>query len=222
MVVSGAHLLFLERLWIKLPLPFFKKTGLSFFLVFYALITHLHPPVLRALFSFFLFQLSQSQKLFWSQSVITHLSGFLCLFYSPQWTHSLSLQLSWLASLAQGLSSSSLVKALCTYVIVFPIISQWQFLHPLTVLINWLIAPLIGFFLLPLSFITAFLPFLQFVNDKIWDFIFFLLTFINQLLPDFPRLSTFQQFQKEYIWLYINCIFLISYLINIWSKRTRK
>ena len=141
MVVSGAHLMFLEKLWIKLPLPFFKKSGLFFFLLFYALITQLHPPVVRALFSFFLFQMSRSYKFFWNHPFVTHLSGILCLMCSPQWIHSLSLQLSWLAALAQGTSSSSFKRAFFTYIIVFPIVSQWQFLHPLTVLINWLAAP---------------------------------------------------------------------------------
>lgn len=218
MVVSGAHLLFLERLWNKLPLPFFKQTGLFLFLVFYALITHLHPPVVRSLFSFFLFQINRRFKLFWSQALITHLSGILCLFYSPQWIHSVSLHLSWLAGLAQTFSTSSIKRSLFTYIIVFPIISQWQFLHPLTVLINWLAAPVIGFVLLPLSFMTVAFPFLQGFSDRVWEGMFFILKFFNRMLPDFgwqPDLSVF----KEYIWFYIGCVFLTVCLSGIWSKR---
>ena len=221
MVVSGAHLLFLEKLWTKLPLPVFKKSGLFFFLIFYALITELHPPVVRALFSFFLFQLSQNHKLFWGHFLITHLSGVLCLFYSPYWIRSISLQLSWLASLAHGTSSSSLKKAFLTYIIVFPIVSQWQFLHPLTVFINWSLAPLIGFVLLPLSFITAFFPFFQPFSDKVWNFVFFILKWANQLMPDWPRLSIFKQFQG-FMWFYIGGVFLISCVVNIWAKRMGK
>ena len=221
MVVSGAHLLFLEKLWIKLPLPFFKKSGLFIFLVFYALITQLHPPVVRALFSFFLFQLSRSYKFFWSHPLVTHLSGILCLIYSPHWVHSLSLKLSWLAALAQGISSSPFKRALFTYVIVFPIVSQWQFLHPLTVLINWLAAPFIGFIMLPLSFVTALFSFLQPFSDSLWETLFFILTRLNRILPDGPEFSVFQQFQ-DLIWFYIGVVFLISYTINIWSRRMGK
>lgn len=219
MVVSGAHLIFMEKLWMKCPLPFFKKTGLFLFIVFYALITHLHPPVVRALFSFFLFQLSHSGKLFWSHSLVTQFSGVFCLIYSPHWIHSLSLQLSWLAALAYGMSSSSVKKALIIYVVVFPFVSQWQFLHPLTVLINWLLAPLIGFILLPLSFVTALFSFLQPVSDTVWNFIFFILKGASHLLPDLPRLSFFQKLQ-EYTWLYIGSVFLISHITAIWRKRT--
>ena len=52
MVVSGAHLLFLERLWKSINLPFFRTGGILFLLILYALTANLHPPVLRALFSF--------------------------------------------------------------------------------------------------------------------------------------------------------------------------
>ena len=34
MVVSGAHLLFMEKLWMKYSLPFFKKQGFFFLLYF--------------------------------------------------------------------------------------------------------------------------------------------------------------------------------------------
>ena len=220
MVVSGAHLLFLEKLWMKLSLPFFKKSGLFVFLVLYALVTHLHPPVVRALFSFFLFQMSQSFKLFWGQPLVTHLSGLLCLVYSPYWIHSLSLQLSWLASLAHGISASPLKKAFFTYIIVFPIVSQWQFLHPLTVLINWLAAPFLGFVLLPLSFVAALFPFFQAFGDRAWDLVFFVLRSVSRTLPDGPQMSFFQNFQGL-IWFYVAAVFLISFTVNVWGKRLK-
>lgn len=220
MVVSGAHLIFMEKLWMKCPLPFFKKTGLFLFIVLYALITHLHPPVVRALFSFFLFQLSHSGKLFWSHSFVTQFSGILCLIHSPHWIHSSSLQLSWLAALAYGISSSPVKKAFIVYIVVFPLISQWQFLHPLTVLINWLLAPVIGFILLPLSFITALFSFLQPLSDTIWSSIFIILKWVSELLPNLPKLSIFKNL-REYTWVYIGSMFLISHTIAIWFKRTR-
>lgn len=219
MVVSGAHLIFMEKLWMKCPLPFFKKTGLFFLIVFYALITHLHPPVVRALFSFFLFQMSHSKKLFWSHPLVTQLSGIFCLIYSPQWISSFSLQLSWLAALAYGISSSPLKKAFIIYLVAFPLISQWQFLHPLTVLVNWLLSPIIGFIMLPLSFVTALFSFLQPLSDTVWSLIFLILKWISGLLPDLPKPSFFQN-AREYIWLYIASVFLLSHITAIWLKRT--
>ena len=222
MTVSGAHLLFMERLWIKLPLPFLKKTWIFLFLIFYALITDLHPPVVRALFAFFLFQLSHSYKLCWSHPLVTHLSGALCLFYSPHWIHSVSLQLSWLASLAYGISSFALMRALTIYIIVLPVVSQWSFLHPLTAFVNWSLAPLVGALLLPLSFAAAVLPFLLPLSDAAFSALFLLLKEIVRLLPDLPRLKSFRVFVDDFIWIYIGAVFILSCLASVWSRRTGK
>ena len=216
-VVSGAHLIFLEKLWLKLPLPKTARNwGLSLFLILYALASQWHPPVLRALFSFFLRQLSQKWKLFWSYPGITLLSALACLIYNKDWIESSSLQLSVLACLAYSISKSSLKKAFFIYLSLLPILNRWQNLHPLTVLINWVLAPIISGLLFPLSFLSPFLPFLYKISDFLW------LSFLKLLkgvkfLPSDKSLINYQ-LPEGWTWFYI---LLIFFLLSAFKKLRR-
>ena len=217
-VVSGAHLIFLERLWLKLPLPKkAKKKGLSFFLILYALASQLNPPVLRALFSFFLSQLSQKQKLFWSPAGIILLSALLCLIYNKNWLDSVSLQLSVLASLLYSFSKSSLKKCFFIYLFTLPLLNRWQTLPPLTVLINWILAPIISGLLFPLSFISPFFPFLYKITDFLWLAFLRILDLIK-LLDSNNSLIKYQ-LPENWTWLYILLIFLA---LSIFKKLSRR
>ena len=202
MIVSGAHLIFLEHWLSKLPLPSKIKTPvLSISLLVYALVSQLHPPVLRALFSFFLRRFSEKNHLFWGSFQITLLSAFFCLFYVPNAKDSFSLQLSVLAALLYHSSRDSLFRSFLIYLFVLPIINHWQELSSLTVLINWILAPLISSILFPLSFLTVFLPFLYPLTDFLWS-LFLKILKITELLP--LQDSFFSWFlPKDWIWFYI-------------------
>ncbi|MCZ0931970.1 MAG: ComEC/Rec2 family competence protein [Oligoflexia bacterium] len=207
-VVSGAHLIFLENLWLKLPLPKTAKSwGLSLFLILYALASQLHPPVLRALFSFFLCQFSQKWKLFWSPAGITLLSALFCLIYNKDWIDSSSLQLSVLACLVYSISKSSLKKAFFIYLSLLPILNRWQNLHPLSVLINWTLAPIIGGLLFPLSFLSPFFPFLYKISDFLWLNFLKLLEGVKFLPSDKPLIN--YQLPEDWTWFYILLIFFV-------------
>ena len=217
MVVSGAHLLFLEAAWRKIPLPPKVKTpSLVFLLVVYALAARLHPPIMRALFAFFLFRLSQSCKLFWSSNMRVHISGSLCLIYRPAWVYSSSLPLSWLASLAQN-HSSSLKRAFMSYLFILPIISRWQDLPPLTVIVNWLLAPLIGSLLFPMSFFGALFSPLRVVCDWLWGLVFLFL----QAFKGLPRSSPLQEWSlpSEWTWQYLALIFLLVHTVEAYRRQ---
>ena len=217
-VVSGAHLLFLEQFWKKLPLPVLLKThGLIIMLILYALASHLHPPVLRALFSFFLFRLSHSLKLFWSAHWITLFSGILCLIYQPTWVHSFSLQLSLLASLLQHISTSSIKKCFFIYLFILPVVNRWQALHPLTVLINWTLAPLISSLLFPLSFLSPFFPALYHLTDHLWAIAFHTL----KVVTIFPSQSPLMKWHisKEWIWPYIGFVCFFLFAVRLFQRR---
>ena len=202
-VVSGAHLIFLKSFILKWPIPdFFKKPFIFVFLIFYALASQLHAPVLRALFSFFLFELSKQFKLFWNPFLILFMSAFLCLCYRFQLLDSLSLQLSVLASLLYYGSKSSLRKCFFIYLFTLPIINHWQELHPFSVLTNWMLAPLIGAVLFPLSLISPFFPFLYPVSDWLWVKVIKLLSWLQ-----FEQKSLFYwRLPKNWIWPYILCL----------------
>ncbi len=217
-VVSGAHLLFLEKFWKKLPGPLFLKTqGLFIVLILYALASRLYPPVTRALFSFFLFRLSQSLKLFWGAHFITLLSGILCLIYRPDWVYSLSLQLSLLACLLYNLSASSIKRCFVIYLFILPVINRWQSLHPLTVLVNWIFAPFISSLLFPLSFLSPFFPFLYGLSDSLWTLAFQALKIAQALPAQSPLMKWF--IPKEWIWPYIGFIYILLFAARLFQKR---
>lgn len=217
-VVSGAHLIFLENLWLKLPLPkIIKNNGLSVFLILYALAGRFQPPVLRALFSVFFFQASQKLKLFWSSEGITLLSALACLICNREWINSISLQLSILASLVYSAPKSSLTKAFFIYFSLLPILNRWQSLHPLTVLINWILAPIISGLLFPLSFFSPFLPFLYTISDFLWKGFLKILEFVNFLPSDMSLIE--YQLPKNWTWFYILTVF---FLLSIFKKLVRK
>ena len=67
MVISGCHLIFLEKMWKNLLPDFrFKNIFLTGFLFIYSLSAGCTPPVLRALFSLLLSRINKKFKLFWS------------------------------------------------------------------------------------------------------------------------------------------------------------
>ena len=220
MVVSGAHLLFLEKLWKNLNPPRFQTSGVIGLLTLYALTANFHPPVLRALFSFLLVKISISHKLFWSSPLITHLSGILCLIHSPSWVFSPSLHLSWIASLAQNLSPVRLKKALLTYVIILPICNRWQFLHPFTIFINWILAPFIGSVLFPLSLLTVLFHPLSPMTDKLWKGIFNCLSLFQMFIPRLHLIKW--HIPEKGIWIYILLVFLMIEITSVYKKRTHR
>ena len=216
MVISGAHLLFLEKFWKKLPIPYTVKTlSLYVILTLYALGALLYAPITRALFAFCLFRFSESKKLFSNPAMVTHLSGFLCLIYNPSWINSLSLQLSWLASLSQN-TETSLKRCFLTYFIIFPIINRWQEIHYLTIIINWLLSPLIGAVLFPLSFLSVFFHSLVPLTDSLWSIVFNAL----QIIEFFPPSISFLKFSisEKWTWPYISLILLVFYIIDSYNR----
>lgn len=216
-VVSGAHLLFLERFWKHLPLPkFLKNQGLFIVLILYAFACHLYPPVMRALFSFFIFQFSRSLKLFWNAHFITLLSGILCLIYKPSWIYSFSLQLSLLACFLQNISISSIKKSFFIYIFILPVINRWQALHPLTVLINWAFTPLIGSLLFPLSFLSPFFPPVYMITDFLWLIVLQVLKVTNFFPSQSPLMKWF--IPKEWMWLYVSFVCFFVFIINFLKK----
>ena len=222
MVISGSHLIFIEKLWKRLPLFPFKNILLFFFLILYAGSSGLKPPVLRALFSLTLFYISKRLKLFWSPYWRVQLSGLLCLVCQNSLFNSLSLQLSWIASMGMCRRDISRIKScVITYILILPIISQWGGGHPLSILVNWLIAPLMVGLLLPLSMLTVICPFLQRFTDGVWSPFIYLLNVFKPLMENnsvfwLPTLSSFQ------IWIYICFIFILFQTYFVYSRQKKQ
>jgi len=209
MVVSGAHLIFLEKMWLKLPHWPFKNIFISVSLVVYALMAGLHPPVFRALISFFLHRFVKRFQLFWSSYWVIMLSGVLSLVFNPKWVSSTSLQLSLIG--AMGFVSSryhKLLSCVLCYALLLPVLSQWTSIHPLTAGVNWIFYPLISITLFPLSVFSFIFPFFYPITSYLW---LKLIQFL-QLLQPFLEQAPFYIYpiRGYWVWPYIALIFFVS------------
>ena len=220
MIVSGAHLIFLEHWLSKLPLPSkLKQFFLSVCLICYALMTQLHPPILRALFSFFIKRFSQDNYLFWNSFQVTFLSTFFCLFFIPDPKDSFSLQMSVLATLLYHSCRDSLFRSFLIYLFILPVINRWQTLSSLTVLINWILAPFISSLLFPLSFLSAFMPFLYPFTDALWSFFVKILK-LTEFIPLEQTLFLWS-LPKDWIWFYVIGLGWFLYFLKRFSIRLK-
>ena len=163
-VVSGSHLLFLEKM-VKGLVRYRILT--LFLLLFYTATALFQAPVSRALVNLYIRQLAQARKWAWSQTQVSLFSGILCLFFFPQWSHSYSFLLSWCASLALAFISDHqwpkrpLEQAAFIYGFFLYPLSFISHPHPLAILFNALITPFVGLLLFPFSLLGMVFPFLR-------------------------------------------------------------
>lgn len=162
-VVSGAHLVFLEVL-LSLVDPRGRVTLPV--LGFYSLVTGFNAPVARSLTQLILAKVSQKFQLYWSGPLLTLLAGALTFFVLGP---SISLSLSWLASLALHASRSSPFKTqLRIYFFLFPALAILAPAHPLSIVINVLFVPLLSILAFPLSLLCFAFPPLSQLMDPFW------------------------------------------------------
>ena len=170
-VISGSHFLFLEQI---LLFFFRKKNPISEFFIFallslFAWTCLLSPPVTRAWISIMLRKVDQESKLCWKGHHLALFAGLMTLVIFPVWVNSLSFLLSWTSSLLISLPwKSSWRKHLGIYLGLLPVLFSLQPPHPLTFLVNWSLAPLVGMLLFPLCLLTLLLPFLTPLTDQAW------------------------------------------------------
>ncbi len=150
MVVSGAHLLFLESLLGRAP-ALIKLPALGV----YCWLTGFGAPVVKA----FLHRLCELQlrNRGWSSLQIEAVAVLLTLTLFPWWLLSRSLQMSWMCFLALSLPKilkwSALDQSLKAYLFLYIFVGA----SPIGIVWNTLLSPLIGVVLFPLS--LALLPF---------------------------------------------------------------
>jgi hypothetical protein len=134
LVVSGAHLTFLERVLSAIKTPSWLVKWVLFL---FALMAHWDPPVVRALFESILRSYTQNS---W-------LSVFLSYLFSialhPQWIHSSSLLLSLAARSALELPIQGRLKqSFLTSLFLWPLIHSWSPMQFTLILLNVLTAEL--------------------------------------------------------------------------------
>lgn len=165
MVVSGAHLIFLESLLpprVRLPV-----------LAFYCWMTGFGPPVVKA----FAHRIAESQlkPRGWTSLQAEAAAVLVTLTIWPFWITSRSLQMSWMCFLALSLPPLFRWKAfdqsLKTYLLLFLFVGA----STLSIFWNTLIAPLVGTILFPCSLTLLILPVLAPLVERVWDVFLFLL-----------------------------------------------
>ncbi len=171
-VVSGTHLLVIDQLLSILKIPVFVRFSI---LSIYSLATGWEPPAVRALITIFVRGLLRRFRWHFPNDLEVLVAGFVTLILFPPWWTSLSFLMSWCASLALCTASllptqSTVKKVFLTQVsiFVFMLAPLWGLgsLHPLGMLYNIVLAPLVTFALMPLGALAVFFPSSGFLFDN--------------------------------------------------------
>ena len=223
MVVSGAHLLFLEKMMNVLPRWPLKTIFVLCVLVTYALIAELHPPIVRALISISLHKLSRQLQMHWSSRWVVMFSGILSVVIQPQWIQSMSLQLSWIGALAFASTPAkkiTIMAPIMSYLLLLPMISQWNMLHPLSIGVNWVLFPVLSITLFPLSVFSFLFPVFYTVTDPLWSLLIHTLTWIQPFLQQIP--FYIHPIPNAFRWVYIGFIFFFLQCFWVLFHRMKK
>jgi competence protein ComEC len=160
-IISGSHLILLDELLGLLRIPVFVRIV---FLALYSLIVGWQPPAVRALIALSLRSFLKKLNLNFPADLTVLISGIFTLTLFPAWWDSTSLVMSWSAALAlcwvptlkirkkiSGLLFSHLA------VFIFMSVPLWGIgnLHPLSLIYNLFLGPVISFLLLPLAFVSV-------------------------------------------------------------------
>ena len=176
MVVSGAHLLFLESLlgkapvWIRLPV-----------LGFYCWLTGFGAPVVKAFFRRVV-EL-KLRRIGWTNLQIEAVSIGAAILVWPPWVLSKSLQMSWVCALALALPAllawRALDQALKVHALLFVFVGG----SFTSVLWNTVAAPFVGVVLFPISLAAMVWPVTTPLVERVWDIFLALLAFGPQSPP---------------------------------------
>ena len=184
LVVSGAHLIFLDRM---IPRRF---SGLRLVVILlYMWLTGFGAPVVRAGLRVLIDRLLRGERFTALQRevlIVVMICGFV-----PEWLWSRSYLMSWLCALALALPSPfprlpNFSLSLKCYVLLFPFCMS----SPFTVLINTLLAPVIAFILFPLNLAALIFPGLTVFTDLIWRSLLLMLSYLPEATPPDVYLST--------------------------------
>jgi hypothetical protein len=196
-MTSGYHLFFLETLIQKAgkrPITMWLTGAV---LLFFVGLTNLHLPVLRAFFSWCARTLSTSLGLGWTRMQSLTLAGLAALPFCRDLTSIGSLSLSWIAAIAIGgltlkhfrpsddppletnqepsrFWSGALKKIQIQtqlYLFLAPALLELSVPSPLSILTNWLFAPLMSWTVFPMALMTFVMPAGVPISDFFWKLV---------------------------------------------------
>ncbi len=168
MVVSGAHLIFLERLTGWAP-PRVRLLALGF----YCWCTGFGAPVVKAFVRRVVERKLKPRG--WTSIQCEAAAVLITLLFAPHWLTSRSFLMSWMCALAFTLPR--FLPVLDSSAKVWVLLFAFSAASPLTILWNAILAPLVGEILFPACLLVIPLPFLTPLIDRLWDLLLWILSF---------------------------------------------
>lgn len=219
-VVSGAHLILLEKILEKFKL---SRLMIFLFILIYSFACGLNAPVVRCLFAFTLNLYLSAKKIHWPAQFKLLIVGILTLSFNYNWISSLSLQMSWIAAFLVILGenffkqSSLLFKQSLFFLALTPTVVFFQIPHPVVILLNIILAPVLEFVLFPLGLLVWFFNFLNPLFDALMHLFNTVLTGLEldfqMQLKDMPPDLIF------YNWCLILLLHSVFHIVYIQIKR---
>jgi len=223
-VVSGSHFLFLHKILARLPIVRFCPL---FLLSLYCLATLCQPPGVRSLMFLFLVSFSKKNKHSIAPVLLVFLSCAFTVCIFPQWISSRSFLMSLLAALTITVASDfwgkhreTLPALFVTQSLIYLVMGfcLWGFsnLHPLGILLNLVLGPVIGGVIFPLALLVVVLPPLAPVFDGAMNALIWILQKSSEVLGDSgdsPPLSLFWQ------WVLFLSLTVSAYIYLVHRKR---
>lgn len=225
-IVSGSHFIFLHKILARIPGVRFCTL---FLLSLYCLATLCQPPAVRSLVFLLLISFAKRRQLFTSPVILIFISAAFSVCIFPQWITSRSLLMSLLAALTIGVMSEfwgklrntlpALALTQCAVYLVMAI-CLWGFstLHPLSILLNISLAPLIGGVIFPLSLLVVLIPPLGFVFDGAMNALTWMLQKTSEVLGE-PGSGTLVPIVWQ--WGVFLVLTLVSHFLLIYRKREK-
>lgn len=222
-VISGSHLILFDQLLGILRIPLYVR---FLILALYTLATGFQPPAVRALGG-----LLAAATLLWrgwripaDQRVLA--VGLTILAAFPDWWQSRSLIMSWCASLAlcvpsilrlRGSLQRLSVAQGAIFVLMMPPLWGFGSLHPLSLLYNLLLAPVVSFVLLPLGLLTLIIPHSSFLFDNTLTYFTTGLQWVSEpvQLPAGSSLPT------PLLWIWVFLWHLLLHAFRVWRWQGR-
>ena len=142
-------------------------------------------PIVRAWLGLCSRMISKKWYLFLPADYFVFVVGMICLMLFPDWISSRSLIMSWLAAMALAICSLLRIRNVPTrllaqstviYLMMMPALWGFGNLHPLSIVFNIVLAPLVSFVLLPLALISSVITSWVPAFDKICDIFFWIST----------------------------------------------
>lgn len=188
LVVSGGHLMILAWCLSRARTPMWIRTPV---LILFSLMNQLDPPVLRSLFG--LLGSQRLRRLGWTPAESVLITTWLCLPFLDGPRDLSSLLMSFAASLALSWAGRNapatpalqvLAVQMLIWWLLFPLLLPLNVAHPVASFSNVLLAPLIGWTLIPLGFAAWAIggPMIS-VFEILWNTTNRTLTFIADRLP---------------------------------------